>query len=47
MGMDEIAQTAAAKEPMEFTINKSGDHHIRVRNTTRKKITITLYLNIE
>lgn len=46
-GSQDISQQAGPKERNEFAIAKSGDHHLRVTNTTNKKITITLYLDIE
>lgn len=46
-GLQDISQIAAPKETKEFTVNKSGDHRLTVNNTTKKKITITLYLDIQ
>lgn len=46
-GLQDISQTAPPKEHKEFTVNKSGDHRLTVNNTTKKKITITLYLDIQ
>lgn len=46
-GSQDISQQTGPKERNEFAIAKNGDHHLRVTNTTNKKITITLYLDIE
>lgn len=46
-GSQDISQTAGPKEPQEFSVSKSGDHRLTVNNTTGKKITVTLYLDIE
>lgn len=43
----DISLTAVPKAPQQFTINKSGNHRLTVNNTTSKKITITLYLEIK
>lgn len=45
-GLQDISLQSGPKEPKEFRIKKSGDHRLTVNNTTRKKITITLYLDI-
>ncbi len=44
--MQDISLTSGPKEPNEFVIKKTGDHRLTVNNTTKKKITITLYLDI-
>lgn len=44
---DDISQSARPKEPNEFVVKKSGDHQLSVINTTKKKVTITLYLDVE
>lgn len=46
-GLQDISQTAPSKEPQEFKVQKSGDHRLTVNNTTGKKVTITLYLDVE
>lgn len=46
-GLQDISLTAGPKAPHEFVINTSGNHRLTVNNTTAKKITITLYLDIE
>jgi hypothetical protein len=46
-GMQDISKTSGPKEPQEFMIKKSGDHRLTVSNTTRKKLTITLYVDVE
>lgn len=45
-GLQDISLQSGPKEPNEFKIKKTGDHRLTVNNTTRKKITITLYLDI-
>lgn len=45
-GMQDSSLQLEPKEPQEFRLKKTGDHRLTVRNTTRKKITITLYLDI-
>lgn len=45
-GMQDISHSSGPKDRQEFTIQKSGDHRLTVNNTTKKKITITLYLDI-
>ena len=46
-GSQDISLTTGPKAPNEFVVNRSGNHHLTLNNTTAKKITITLYLNIE
>lgn len=46
-GLQDISQTAAPKEHKEFRVNKTGDHRLTVNNMTKKKVTITLYLDIQ
>ena len=46
-GDQDNAIPSAPKAPQTFVVKKSGDHRLEVTNTTRKKITITLYLDIE
>jgi hypothetical protein len=46
-GKQEISLYSGPKAPNEFVIKKTGDHRLRVTNTTRKEITMTLYLNID
>ena len=46
-GSQDISLTTGPKAPNEFVVNSSGNHRLTVNNTTAKKITITLYLNIE
>ena len=45
-GLQDISQTANPKETKEFTINKTGDHRLTVNNMSSKKVTFTLYLDI-
>ncbi len=45
-GLQDISLQSGPKENKEFRIKKTGDHRLTVNNTTRKKITITLYLDI-
>ena len=47
IGFDEVLKSSGPKEPNEFIIKKTGDHRLTVNNTTKKKVTITLYLDIE
>ncbi len=35
------------KVPQKFVVKKSGDHRLEVTNTTKKKATITLFLDVE
>ena len=44
--LQDISLTSGPKEPKEFVVKKNGDHRLTVNNTTGKKITITLYLDI-
>lgn len=44
--LQDISLFAAPKAPYEFVVQKTGDHRLIVSNTTKKKITITLYLDI-
>jgi len=46
-GSQDISKTSGPKDRQEFVVKKSGDHRLTVNNTTRKKVTITLYLTIE
>jgi hypothetical protein len=41
------SQVSGPKEPNEFLVKKSGDHTVTVKNVTKKKVTMTLYLDIE
>lgn len=43
----DVTMSAGPKAPQEFEIKMSGDHRLTVTNTTKKKITITLYLDVE
>lgn len=42
-----ISLNTPPKKPNEFTIKRTGNHRLTVKNTTPKKITITLYLDIK
>lgn len=42
---DTVIETGP-KASNEFLIKKTGDHHLTVRNMSRKKITVTLYVDI-
>lgn len=42
-----VTMSAGPKEPQEFEVKMNGDHRLAVNNTTNKKITITLYLDVE
>lgn len=46
-GSQDISKTSGPKDRQEFVVKKGGDHRLTVNNTTRKKATITLYLDIE
>ena len=46
-GDQDASIPAVSKAPQTFVVKKSGDHFLSVRNTTKKKITITLYLDVE
>jgi len=45
-GSQDISLSSGPKAPNEFVLKKTGDHNLTVKNTTKKKITITLYLDI-
>jgi hypothetical protein len=45
-GLQDISLSSGPKKPNEFVIKKTGDHRLTVNNMTRKKITMTLYLNL-
>jgi hypothetical protein len=45
-GRQDGSLQSGPKKPNEFRLRKTGDHRLTVTNTTRKKITITLYLDI-
>lgn len=46
-GLQDITLTTAPKAPNAFEVKKTGNHRLTVNNTTDKKITITLYLDIQ
>lgn len=46
-GLQDTPKSSGPKERQEFVVKRSGDHRLTVNNTTGKKVTITLYLNIE
>lgn len=43
----DVTMSAGPKEPQEFEVKVNGDHRLTVNNTTGKKVTITLYLDVE
>lgn len=43
----DVTLSSGPKEPQEFDVKMSGDHRLTVTNSTGKKVTITLYLDIE
>lgn len=45
-GMQDISKTSGPKAPQEFVIKKSGDHRLSINNLSRKKLTITLYVDV-
>ena len=46
-GDQDVSIPAAPKAPQSFVVKKSGDHRLEVTNTTKKKVTMTLYLDVE
>lgn len=46
-GLQDVSKTSGPKDRNEFVVKRSGDHRLMVNNTTKKKVTITLYLDIE
>ncbi|MEK7725159.1 MAG: hypothetical protein AAB336_12460 [Acidobacteriota bacterium] len=46
-GDQDASIPVAPKAPQTFVVKKSGDHFLEVTNTTKKKVTITLYLDVE
>jgi hypothetical protein len=46
-GLQDISLTTGPKKPNEFVLKNTGNHRLTVNNTTAKKITITLYLDIQ
>jgi hypothetical protein len=46
-GLQDISLTTSPKKPNEFVLKSTGNHRLTVNNTTKKKITITLYLAVE
>lgn len=43
----DVTMSAGPKELQEFEVKMNGDHRLTVNNTTGKKVTITLYLDVE
>lgn len=43
----EILWEGGPNKRIEFPVARSGDHHLRVRNTTGRNLTLTLYLEIK
>ena len=43
----DVTLSSGPKEPQEFEVKMNGDHRLTVNNTTNKKVTITLYLDVE
>lgn len=46
-GLQDISKTSGPKARQEFVVKKSGDHRITVSNLSHKKVTITLYVDVE
>lgn len=46
-GIQDISQSSGPKAPNDFLVKKSGDHRLTVNNTSGKKVTITLYLDVQ
>lgn len=38
---------SSPKSPESFRVEKSGDHRLEVTNTTKKSVTVTLYLDVQ
>lgn len=45
-GTTNVTWSGGPKEPNEYEIQDTGNHKLKVKNTTRKPITMTLYLDI-
>ena len=45
--LQDISLTTGPKSPNEFKVNTTGSHRLTVHNTSKKKITVTLYVGIE
>lgn len=43
----DVTMSAGPKDHQEFSVKMSGEHRLIVTNTTKKKITFTLYLDVE
>lgn len=46
-GDQDTSIPSSPKVPKTFAVKKSGDHRLEVTNKTKKKVTITLYMDIE
>lgn len=46
-GLQDISLKTGPKSPNLFAVNETGNHRLTVHNTTKKKITITLYMTID
>lgn len=46
-GDQDTSISSSPKVPKTFVVKKSGDHRLEVTNKTNKKVTITLYMDIE
>ena len=46
-GLQDISNTAAANEPVEFMIKKTGDHRFTIQNKTGKKVDVNFGLVIK
>jgi hypothetical protein len=46
-GDQDASIPSTPKAPKSFVVKKSGDHRLEVTNKTKKKVTITLYMDIE
>jgi hypothetical protein len=46
-GSQDISLKTGPKSPNSFAVNKTGNHRLTVHNTSKKKITMTLYIDIE
>jgi hypothetical protein len=45
--LQDISLTTGPKSPNEFKVKITGNHRLTVHNTTKKKITMTLYVRIQ
>lgn len=46
-GDQDASITSSAKKPKTFMVKKSGDHRLDITNTTKRKVLITVFLDVE